>query len=55
MEGAGIVQGFAQYAANASLTDFITAECERGGYRIMHADIIAYRNNQAAAQEEPQQ
>ena len=29
----------------------------RGGYRIMHADIIAYRNAQAAAEaeEEPQQ
>ena len=27
----------------------------KGGYRIMHADIIAYRNNQAAAEEEPQQ
>ena len=27
----------------------------RGGYRIMPADIIAYRNDQAAAEEEPQQ
>ena len=27
----------------------------RGGYRIMPADIIAYRNNLAAAQAEPQQ
>ena len=27
----------------------------RGGYRIMPANIIAYRNNQAAAEEEPQQ
>jgi hypothetical protein len=27
----------------------------RHGYRIMPEDIIAYRNNQAAAQEEPQQ
>ena len=27
----------------------------RGGYRIMPADIIAYGNNQAAAEEEPQQ
>ena len=27
----------------------------RGGYRIMHADTIAYRNNQATAEEEPQQ
>ena len=27
----------------------------RGGYRIMHADIIAYRKDQAAAEEEPQQ
>ena len=26
----------------------------RGGYRIMPADIIAYRNDQAAAEEEPQ-
>src|SRR5215216_3340839 len=29
MEGAGILQEFAKYAANAGLTDFITAECER--------------------------
>ena len=28
MEGAGILQEFAQYAANAGLTDFIIAECE---------------------------
>ena len=27
----------------------------RDGYRIMHVDIIAYRNDQAAAEEEPQQ
>ena len=27
----------------------------RGGYRIMPEDIVAYRNNLAAAQEEPQQ
>ena len=27
----------------------------RGRYRIMPADIIAYRNDQAAAEEEPQQ
>ena len=27
----------------------------RGGYKIMPADIIAYRSNQAAAEEEPQQ
>ena len=29
MEGAGILQEFAQYAANAGLTDFIAAECEQ--------------------------
>ena len=29
MEGAGIRQEFAQYAANAGLTDFIAAECEQ--------------------------
>ena len=29
MEGARICQEFAQYAANASLTDFIAAECEQ--------------------------
>lgn len=29
MEGARILQEFAQYAANAGLTDFITAECEQ--------------------------
>ena len=28
IEGAGILQEFAQYAANAGLTDFIAAECE---------------------------
>ena len=28
MEGAGILQEFTQYVANAGLTDFITAECE---------------------------
>ena len=28
MEGAGILQEFAQYAANTGLTDFIAAECE---------------------------
>ena len=27
----------------------------RGGYRIMPTDIIDYQNNQAAAEEEPQQ
>ena len=27
----------------------------RGGYRIMPEDSIAYRNNQAAAKEEPQE
>ena len=27
----------------------------KGGYRIMPADIITYRNNQAVAEEEPQQ
>ena len=27
----------------------------RGGYKIMPADIVAYRNNLAAAQAEPQQ
>ena len=27
----------------------------RGGYRIMPADIIAYRDKQATAEEEPQQ
>lgn len=27
----------------------------RGGYRIMPADIIAYQNDQAATEEEPQQ
>ena len=29
MEGAGILQEFAQYAANAGLTDFTAAECEQ--------------------------
>ena len=29
MEGAGILQEFAQYAANAGLTDSIAAECEQ--------------------------
>ena len=29
MEEAGILQEFTQYAANAGLTDFITAECEQ--------------------------
>ena len=29
MEGAGILQEFAQYAANAGLPDFIAAECEQ--------------------------
>ena len=29
MEGAGILQEFTQYAANAGLTDFIAAECEQ--------------------------
>ena len=29
MEGAGILQEFTQYAANAGLTDFITDECDR--------------------------
>src|SRR5215216_6718564 len=29
MEGAGILQEFAKYAANAGLTDFIAAECEQ--------------------------
>ena len=29
MEGAEILQEFAQYAANAGLTDFIAAECEQ--------------------------
>ena len=29
MEGAGILQEFAQYAANAGLTNFIAAECEQ--------------------------
>ena len=29
MEEAGILQEFAQYAANADLTDFIIAECEQ--------------------------
>ena len=28
MDGAGISQEFAQFAANAGLTDFITSECE---------------------------
>ena len=28
MEEAGILQEFAQYAANAGLTDFIAAQCE---------------------------
>ena len=28
MAGAGILQDFTQYAANAGLTDFIAAECE---------------------------
>ena len=28
MEGAGILQEFAQYDANAGLTDFIAAQCE---------------------------
>ena len=28
VEGAGILQEFAQYAANAGLTDFIIDECE---------------------------
>ena len=27
----------------------------KGGYRIMHEDIVTYRNNLAAAQAEPQQ
>ena len=29
MEGAGILQEFAQYAANAGLTDFIADECDQ--------------------------
>ena len=29
MEGARILQEFAQFAANTGLTDFITAECEQ--------------------------
>ena len=29
MEGVGILQEFAQYAANAGLTDFIAAECKQ--------------------------
>ena len=29
MEGAGILQEFTQYAANAGITDFIAAECEQ--------------------------
>ena len=29
MEGGRVLQEFAQYAANASLTDFIAAECEQ--------------------------
>ena len=29
LEEAGILQEFTQYAANAGLTDFITAECEQ--------------------------
>ena len=55
MEGAGILQEFTQCAANVGLTDFIVAECEQGGYRIMLQDIIAYWNNLAAAQEELRQ
>ena len=29
MEGAGVLQEFAQYAANVGLTNFIAAECEQ--------------------------
>ena len=35
MEGAEILQDFAQYAANAGLTDFIAAECEQ--YHLLSA------------------
>ena len=51
MEGARILQELTQYAANAGLTDFIAAECEQ----ITPEDIVAYRNNLATTQAEPQQ
>jgi hypothetical protein len=38
MDGAGICQEFAQFAANAGLTDFIAAECEQ--YHLLTNSLV---------------